>query len=222
MIALAPSLLKLFGLIGAGCLLWLERFESGSERARLPLILAAVFVVGGALGVVEERSMLLLGAVLAVFAFAGLPALSPGAVSGTASLAMVGFLIFFQFGGAYVSRQSPPFRAADRVADELRTHGATAGQVMSASWAFYDTRSPLKERYHHIPAYVASTDGLIEEMRRRGVKFLVFDRAAGAAHWPRLAELLETDRHHPFLRPIGPALGTPESPPNLVAIYRLE
>lgn len=222
MIALAPTILKLLGVVGLGCLLWVERFEAGLERTRLPMILLAVFLVGGGLGFAEERSLLLMSALLVVFAFAGLPGLMPGPVGGVTSLALIGFLVVFQFGGAQLARQSAPFKASDRVAAELRAVGATPNRVMSASWTFYDTRSPWKERYLHLPAYVDSTDALIREMKRQGARYVVFDRQTGANHWPRLAGLLENEPAGKGLRALGPAIGTLESPPNMIAIYTLE
>ena len=221
-IALAPTILKLLGLAGLACLLWLERFEAAVVRVRLPLILLAFAIVGGALGLVEERSLLLLGALLAVFAFAGLPSVLPGPLGGIAGLAMIGFLLFHQFSGGQAARQSLSFRASDRVAAELRSAGATPNQVMAANWTYYDTRSPWKGRYLHIPAYVNSTEALIQEMNRQGARYLVFDRNVGANHWPRLAQLMEAERPPSGLRPLGSPLTTAESTPNLVVIYTLE
>jgi hypothetical protein len=221
-IALAPTILKLMGLAGLVCLLWLERFEAAVDRVRFPLILLGFVILGSALGLVEERSLLLLGALLAVFAFAGLPSLLPGPMGGIVGLGMIGALLFFQFSGTYAARQSVAYRAADRVAGELRLAGATPNQVMTANWTFYDTRSPWKGRYRHIPVYVNSPEGLVEEMHRQGARYLVFDRQVGAQHWPRLAGLIEAERPPRGLRPIGSQIATAESPPNQIVIYTLE
>lgn len=222
MIALAPTILKLLGVLGMFCLLWLERFEATVERIRLPVILLALFVIGGALGLIEERSPLLLGALLVVFAFAGLPSLLPGSLGGVFGVLMIGFLLVYQFSGAQVARQSAVFKASDAVADRLRAAGATPDQVMSASWMFYDTRSPWKSRYLHLPAYVNTSEALIREMQRQGARYLVFDRQVGANQWPRLAELIDPNGPRRGLRAFGSPLTTPGSPPNTVAIYSLE
>ena len=222
MIALAPTILKLLGAVGLICLLWLERFQAIVDRVRLPAALLAFFIVGGALGLVEERSSMVLVGLLVIFAFSGLPSLLPGAISGVLGMAMIGCMLLYQLSGAQLARQSPPFRASDKVASELRTAGATPNEVMSANWSFYDTRSPWKNRYLHIPAYVNSTEALIREMKRQGARYLVFDRRAGSSQWPRLAELIDTELPRRGLRPLGSPLTTPESPPNTVAIYILE
>ena len=93
---------------------------------------------------------------------------------------------------------------------------------MSASWALHDTRSPWRDRYRQVPAYVDSSEALIGAMKRDGTQFLVFDRRTGASQWPHLAALMEIEHAPPGLQPLGPLLQTDESPANQVAIYRLE
>lgn len=222
MIALAPTILKVVGLAGLVVLCWLERFEVTESRARLLAVLLLLMTIGGSLALVDERGPLLIGTLLLVCAFASLPSLMPGSVSGVVSLALVGLMLMHQFGVGQQVRHAASYRASDLVAAELRAAGAMPNEVMSANWSFYDTRSPWRERYRHIPIYVDTTPALIQEMSRQGARYLVFDRDAGAQHWPRLAGLLETNTHRPGLRPLSPALLTDELPPNAVAIYRLE
>jgi hypothetical protein len=222
MISLAPTLLKTLGLLGLASLCWLERFETGLERARLPAILLGLLLVSGALGIVDERSLLVPVTLLIVFAFASLSALLPGAIAGISAIGLLALMLFNQLGAGYAPRLSPAYRASDQVAEKLRDASAAPNRVMSASWSFYDTRSPWKERYRPIPAFVDSVPALQLEMRRQGASFLVFDRQTGADEWPRLAELLDTDRSRPGFVALGPRLRTDQSPANEIAIYRLE
>jgi hypothetical protein len=146
----------------------------------------------------------------------------PGSVSGVVSLGLLALLLLHQFGTRSQLGLSAAYRASDLVSTELRAAGAAPNQVMSANWSFYDTRSPWKERYRHIPIYVNTVPALVLEMERQGATYLVFDRETGAQHWPQLANLLETSIPWPGLRPLGPALLTDELPPNALAIYKLE
>jgi hypothetical protein len=73
-----------------------------------------------------------------------------------------------------------------------------------------------------VPAYVDSPEALIQEMKRQGVNYLVFDRKAGTEGWPKLASLSDVDRPHPGLQALRQPIRTEESQPNLVAIYKLE
>ena len=59
-------------------------------------------------------------------------------------------------------------------------------------------------------------------MKRQGTGYLLFDRQAGANHWPRLAALMEAERPPRSLRPVGNRLTTADSSPNQVVIYTLE
>lgn len=221
-IALAPTILKAFGFLGLLALCWLERFELMESRARLLVVLLVLLSLGGSLALVDERSPLLVGTLLLVAAFASLPKFMPGSVSGVVSLGLLALLLLHQFGTRSQLGLSAAYRASDLVSAELRAAGAAPNQVMSANWSFYDTRSPWKERYRHIPIYVNTVPALVLEMERQGATYLVFDRETGAQHWPQLANLLETSIPWPGLRPLGPALLTDELPPNALAIYKLE
>jgi hypothetical protein len=143
-------------------------------------------------------------------------------LSGVLGVLMVGFLLVHQFSAAQVARQSPTFRASEIVSEALELGGATPDRVMSASWSFYDTRSPWRSRYLHIPIYVNSADALVAEMRRQGAQYLVFDRRVGADQWPALTELMESEHPHRGLRVLGSPLTIPGAPPNTVVIYSLE
>lgn len=222
LVALAPTLVKVLGIAGLAALIWLERGELAVQRARLPLILLGVLVVGGALGIVDGRSPLPVTTLLIVFAFAGLGALLPGAGAVAAGLALVGLLVMGQFGAGSPLWLTSQQRHADQVATVLHEHGARPEQVLSASWTFYDTRSPAQERYRPIPLYVDSLDQLVAAMRRQGTRYLVYDRDSGVEHWPRLAELLTTERPDPRLRRLTPPLTTESTPPNTIVIYTLE
>jgi hypothetical protein len=222
MIALAPTVLKLLGCTGVLLLCFLDRFESGLDRARLPAFFLLLLIVGSALALVDERSLLAVEALLTIFAFASLPNIVPGALGGVLGLGLVGLMVFHLIGIGPSQRLASSFRASDLVASELQSQGAVANQVMSANWSYYDTRSPWHERYRHIPPFVDNADDLIREMQRQGVKYLVFDRQVGATQWPHLANLLETERPRPGLRAIHAPLRTDESPPNAIAIYKLE
>jgi hypothetical protein len=222
MIALAPTGLKLLGFAGVLLLCLLDRFESGLDRGRLPAFFLLLLILGSALALVDERSLLAVEALLTIFAFASLPNLVPGALGGVLGLGLIGLMVFHLIGIGPSQRTASGYRASDLVAAELQTQGAVANQVMSANWSFYDTRSPWHERYRHIPPFVGNADDLVREMKREGVKFLVFDRQTGATQWPQLASLMETERPRPGLQALRSPLRTDESPPNSIAIYRLE
>jgi hypothetical protein len=221
-IALAPTILKLLGVLGLLSLCWVEHFEVTGARTRLLAILLALLVLGGSLGLVDERNLLPIWALLVIFAFAGLPTVLPGAIGGLGGLALLVLLVFNQLGAGYSPRLSAAYRTSERLTVRLRTAGAIPGRVMSASWTFYDTSSSRKERYRPIPLYVDSAETLVRAMRREGTRYLVFDRQAGAALWPRLAPLVDSDTAPAGLRPLQPPLQTDDAPPNLVAIYALE
>lgn len=221
-IALAPTILKVVGLAGIVCLCWLERMEGLTARGRLLAMVLILFAVSAALGLVEERSLLLLGTILVIFAFAGLPSLLSAEVAGGISLALVGGMLMHQVTGGYPVRPAPEFRASDQVAATLRGAGARPDQVMSANWMFYDTASPWRERYRHLPVYVDGPESLLTEMKRQGTTYLVFDRQTGAEQWPALAGLMDAERPRDGLRSIHAPIRTDQSPPNLIAIYKLE
>lgn len=221
-VALAPTVVKLLGLLGMALLSWMERFESSVDRMRLPALLVLLLAAAGGLGLVDERNPLPLLTLLIVFAFAGLPTIIPGVVSGVLGLALVALLVLHQVGAGYPARLAASYVTADQVAEVLREAGAEPGQVVSSSWSFYDTRSPWRERYRGLPTYVDSPQGLVRDLRRSGARYFVFDELVGAQHWPGLAALLDAERPPAGLRPLAPAIRTGQSPPNTVVIYALE
>ena len=222
LIALSPSVLKLVGLLGLLLLCWLERLDESADRARLPALLLMMLILGGALALLDGRSRLPIETLLVVFAFGGLPSVIPGALGSGLGIALVGLLVLHEVGVGFPAHAATSYRVADLVAVELQQRGSTANQVMSTNWALYDTRSQWKDRYRQVPIYVDSFDSLKREMKRQGATYLVFDRLSGAEYWPQLAFLTDTDRPRPGLTPLGPPIRTGETPPNSIAIYKLE
>jgi hypothetical protein len=108
------------------------------------------------------------------------------------------------------------------VTQRLRPFRPAPTEVMSSNWVFYDYDSPWRDKYVHIPVYINSVPALVDDMRRRGVRFVVLDRNAGRAEWPGLEPLLTLERPLPGLRPVGPAIYSREWPPNEIVVYQLD
>jgi hypothetical protein len=191
-------------------------------RGGFLMLFTLVFVWTTAMAFITDRHLIVAVPLLTIGGVAalGLVVSSRGALLiGTLSALLLGLhLATFD----YPTRWMIGFDHGRQATERLRLFGPAPTQVMSSNWVFYDYDSPWRSKYTHIPVYIDSVTTLIDDMRRRRVYYIIYDRNAGRAEWPGLLPLLNLETPPPGLRPIGPAIYTREWPPNEIVIYRLD
>jgi hypothetical protein len=186
------------------------------------MLFTIIFVWATAMAFITDRHLLVAVPLLTVAGVAGLGlSASPrGAllIGALAALLLALHLTTFD----YPTRWMIGFDHGRQATERLRPFQPAPGEVMSSNWVFYDYDSPWRAKYVHIPVYVDSVPTLIDDMRRRGARFVIYDRNAGRAEWPGLLPLLNLEQPPAGLRPVGPAIYSREWPPNEIVIYRLD
>jgi hypothetical protein len=218
-----PKALKLLAI--AGMFVLALRGDGSREteaRGGWLMLFTIIFVWATAMAFITDRHLLVAVPLLAIAGVAGLGlSASPrGAllIGALAVLLLALHLTTFD----YPTRWMIGFDHGRQATERLRPFQPAPGEVMSSNWAFYDYDSPWRAKYVHIPVYVDSVPTLIDDMRRRGVRFVIYDRNAGRAEWPGLLPLLNLEQPPAGLRPVGPAIYSREWPPNEIVVYRLD
>lgn len=220
---MAPKLLKV--LAAAGLFVLALRGDGSHEteaRGGFLMLFTLLFTWTTAMAFITDRHLLVAVPLLGIAGYAalGVSMTSRGrlVIGGLAVVVLGLHLMTFD----YPTRWMVGFDHGRQVSERLRVFRPAPEQVLSSNWAFYDYDSPWRAKYLHIPVYIDGVATLVDDMRRRGVRFVVLDRNAGRAEWPGLEPLLNQERAHAGLRPVGPAIYTREWPPNEIVIYRLE
>jgi hypothetical protein len=218
-----PKVLKLLAI--AGMFVLALRGDGSREteaRGGWLMLFTIIFVWATAMAFITDRHLLVAVPLLTVAGVAGLGlSASPrGAllIGALAALLLALHLTTFD----YPTRWMIGFDHGRQATERLRPFQPAPGEVMSSNWVFYDYDSPWRAKYVHIPVYVDSVPTLIDDMRRRGARFVIYDRNAGRAEWPGLLPLLNLEQPPAGLRPVGPAIYSREWPPNEIVIYRLD
>jgi hypothetical protein len=217
-----PKMLKALAIVGM-VLLALRGDGSRETEARggFLLLFTVLFVSATAMAFITDRHLLVAAPLLTIGGFGALGVLgTPRGAVAIGSLAVV-LLSLHLVASDYPTRWMIGFDHGRQATERLRPFAPRAGEVMSSNWVFYDYDSPWRAKYVHIPVYVDSVPTLISDMRRRGARYVVFDRNAGRAEWPGLLPLLNVEQPPAGLRPIGPAIYSREWPPNEIVVYQL-
>jgi hypothetical protein len=218
-----PKMLKVLSVIGLFALaLRGDGTRETEARGGFLMLFTVVFTWTTAMAFITDRHLLIAVPLLVVAGYcaAGLVLSARGAYlfGLVAPLLLIVHLATFD----YPTRWMIGFDHGRQVTERLRPLRPLPGQVMASNWVFYDYDSPWRDKYLHIPVYIDTVPRLIDDMRRRGVRFVILDRNAGRAEWPGLEPLLNVERPPVGLRPIGPAIYTREWPPNEIVIYQLD
>lgn len=218
-----PKVLKVLAI--AGLFVLALRGDGSREteaRGGFLMLFTVLFVWTTAMAFITDRHLLVAVPLLAIAGYGALGVtLSPRGALGAGAVAIL-LLSIHLASFDYPTRWMIGFDHGRQATERLRAYQPAPDEVMSSNWVFYDYDSPWRAKYVHLPVYVGSVTTLIDDMRRRGVRFIVFDRNAGRAEWPGLLPLLDLEQPPPGLRPVGPAIYSREWPPNEIVVYRLD
>ena len=219
----APKALKVLAI--AGLFVLALRGDGSREteaRGGFVMLFTIIFVTATAMAFITDRHLLIALPLLAIAGYGalGVAFTNRGALAVGALAVMLLGLHLATYD--YPTRWMVGYDHGRQASERLRPFQPTPTQVMSSNWAFYDYNSTWRSKYVHIPVYIDSVPTLIDEMRRRGARFVIFDRNAGRAEWPGLLPLLNLEQPPAGLRPVGPAIYSREWPPNEIVIYRLD
>lgn len=219
----AVALLKLLALLGAGAAIFASSRWSpdiGPKVGFLGLFLL-LFTATNGLAFITGRLLLITIPLLIVLALAALHFLVAPRAAAIVSFVVVAALTYHLAAYGYPERWMLGYGHAAETAARLRAAGASAEEVYSTNWGFYDYEAPWLDHYQPLPIELASVEALTVTMRARGLHYLVFDRNSGLAQWPQLAALLQPDTRPGGLQLVGPPILSREDPPNHVLIYAL-
>lgn len=217
-----PKVLKVLAIAGL-FLLALRGDGSRQTEARggFLMLFTVLFVSATAMAFITDRHLLVAAPLLTIAGFGALGILgTPRGALAIGSLAVLLLALHLVYND-YPTRWMIGYDHGRQATERLSVFDPHPTEVMSSNWVFYDYNSPWRAKYVHIPVYIDSVPTLIDDMRRRGVRYLVFDRNAGRAEWPGLLPLLNLEQPPAGLRPIGPAIYSREWPPNEIVVYRL-
>lgn len=221
--SILPKLLKVVAVIGLFMLaLRGDGTQETEARGGFLMLFTIIFVWTTAMAFITDRHLLMAVPLLVIAGFGAAGMLVTPRLTILLGILASAMLIVHLWTFDYVNRWMIGYDHGRQVTERLRPFRPQPGEVLGSNWVFYDYDSAWRDKYIHIPVYIDSVPALINDMRRRGARFVVLDRNAGRAEWPGLEPLLNLERPPTGLRPIGPAIYTREWPPNEIVIYTLE